>query len=54
MKFIITKNKESADTLIKLGFELLNHTGGQWVFLNNKKIMFSNLKNVSFTNIWYA
>lgn len=50
-KFIITTNSDSADILMKLGFQLVNHTGGQWVFLNSDKLVFSNLKNVSFSNI---
>lgn len=50
-KFIITTSAESADWLIKKGFDLVQQQGNKWVFLNNGKLVFSNLEKVSFSNI---
>lgn len=52
-KFIITTSAESADWLIKKGFDLVQQKDGCWVFLNNGRLVFSNLEKVSFSNILY-
>ncbi len=52
-KFIITTSAESADWLIKKGFNLVQQQDGRWVFLNNGRLVFSNLEKVSFSNILY-
>ena len=49
-KFIITKNDQSADLLLKTGFKLVNQSGDQWVFLNEGKMLFNNLSGLVYTN----
>nr|DAZ81448.1 MAG TPA: hypothetical protein [Caudoviricetes sp.] len=49
-KFIITKNDESADLLLKTGFKLLKQDGDQWIFLNDAKMLFNNLSGLVYTN----
>lgn len=49
-KFIITKNDQSADLLLKTGFKLVNQSGDQWVFLNDGKMLFNNLSGLVYTN----
>ena len=49
-KFIVTTSEESAEILEAAGFELISYSTGQWTFLNNGKLQFSNLKKISFTN----
>ena len=50
MKFIITTDKDSADLLLKSGFQLVNQSSSQWTFLNEGKMLFHNLKNIAYTN----
>lgn len=50
-KFIITTSADTADVLTKIGFKLVQQSDGKWTFLNNNKLVFSNLKNVSYSNI---
>ena len=49
-KFIITKNDESADLLLKTGFKLLKQDWDQWIFLNDAKMLFNNLSGLVYTN----
>ncbi len=49
-KFIVTNNVETADLLLKTGFQLLNKTGNQWTFLNDGKMLFNNLNDLIYTN----
>lgn len=49
-KFIITTSEVSAEMLEVAGFELISHSSGQWTFLNNGKMQFSNLEKITFTN----
>lgn len=53
-KFIITTSAESADWLIKNGFDLVQQQWDKWVFLNNGKLVFSNLEKISFSNILHV
>ena len=48
-KFIVTNNVETADLLLKTGFQLLNKTGNQWTFLNDGKMLFNNLNDLIYT-----
>lgn len=49
--FIKTKDKSTADMLIKFGYTLLKKDSGVWTFVNNgKKENFSDCKNMAFTN----
>ena len=50
-KFIVTTSADTADVLTKIGFKLVQQSDGKWTFLNNNKLVFSNLKNVSYSNI---
>lgn len=49
-KFIITTSEVSAEMLEAAGFELISQSSGQWTFLNNGKMQFSNLEKITFTN----
>lgn len=49
-KFLITQNPESAAILIRLGFNLVNENGKTWTFMNNKKIVFQKLDDVTSTD----
>lgn len=49
-KFIYTSSKESADTLKKLGFIVINESSNGWTFIYDKKIIFQKIDNVIFTN----
>jgi len=49
-KFIITTNDESASLLIQTGFHLVNHDGKQWTFLNDNRMLFSNLSDVVYSD----
>ena len=51
-KFIFTNNKESANQLKQLGFNLIKYTPEEtvWLFENNNKIYFDKIDNVAFTN----
>ena len=54
-KFIITTNDESASLLIQTGFHLVSQNGKQWTFLNDNKMLFSNLSDVVYSDklfIW--
>lgn len=53
MKFIATTDPETRDLLIKEGFVLIpdQTTNSRWVFINDKFEKFSDIKNVSLTNI---
>ena len=50
-KFIVTTSADTADVLSKIGFQLVQQSDGKWTFLNNNKLVFSNLKNISYSNI---
>lgn len=49
-KFIFTTSKETADILIQHGFVQIGEGGNCWVFLNDRKISFENLKDVALTD----
>lgn len=49
-KFIITTNDTSADLLLKTGFKLISQSGDQWTFLNDGKMLFNNLDDITYTN----
>lgn len=53
-KFIITTNPESAKSLEKAGYRLMNFTNNRYVFLNNNNknniALFDKLKDVAYTN----
>lgn len=49
-KFIITTNDTSADLLLKTGFKLISQSGDQWIFLNDGKMLFNNLDDITYTN----
>lgn len=51
--FIKTTSEDTANQLIKLGFELVGKNGGQWTFINKgiEGLQFSDLKNCATTNI---
>ena len=49
-KFIVTTSEDTANRLQQIGFKLIQHYGNQWTFLNDSKLTFSNIKNVSFSN----
>ena len=49
-KFIITTFAETAEYLKDAGFVLVSHSGNQWTFLNNSKMLFTHLENVAFTD----
>lgn len=48
--FIVTTSIETYETLIKLGFDLVCEQNGVFTFLNNSKLSFSNLKDITYTN----
>ena len=50
MKFIITTDSDSADLLLKSGFQLVNRNTNQWTFLNEGRMLFHNLKNIAYTD----
>ena len=54
--FIRTTSKDTADQLMKLGFELLNKGNGQWTFINKgtEGVRFSDIKDCAPTNILFA
>ena len=49
-KFIVTQNPESASILLKMGFNLVNENGKTWTFINNNKIVFQKLDDVTTTD----
>lgn len=54
--FIITMDKETANKLTKLGFQLLYNKDGQYTFLNCASINFTeeiniNTKKIAYTNV---
>lgn len=49
-KFIITTNDESASLLIQTRFHLVSQNGKQWTFLNDNKMLFSNLSDVVYSD----
>ncbi len=51
-KFIFTSNKDSANQLEQLGFNLIVFKPDDytWLFENNSKIYFENINDVVFTN----
>jgi hypothetical protein len=49
-KFIITTNEESAALLIHSGLKLVNQNERQWTFLNEGKLLFENIQNITYTN----
>lgn len=48
--FLFTTNKDSAELLEKMGFTLLSNSNNMWTFLNNKSLVFTNIKDVVPTN----
>lgn len=48
--FILTKSKETAEALVKEGFNLISRAEGMWFFLNDNKLTFSQNENVTYTN----
>lgn len=52
MGFIRTSSPETAEKLKKEGFQLMSEQNGMWEFLNdkNKKVSFSDMKNITLTN----
>lgn len=53
-RFIKVIDKKTAETLMKLGFQLVDDTNGFFTFLNTNKIKFSDeidLKNIQYSNI---
>lgn len=53
-KFLITSSQETAHNLIQNGYELIQTTKTQFVFINNTDIHFSSLNleksKIAFTN----
>ena len=49
-KFIITCNQNSATELVNLGLHLVSTDGNQWVFLNTKQLVFSEIDSLIYTN----
>lgn len=49
-KFIKTTDSETRDTLLKLGFKLIENDNSSWTFLNSEKLVFSDNK-VVYTDI---
>ena len=53
--FIMTTDKETADKLISVGFQLVSHSGNVYAFLNNAPKNFSfdevNKKKMTYTNM---
>lgn len=44
--FILTEDEATKNTLIKLGFQLVQAVGGSWLFLNDRNnIHFSDVNN---------
>lgn len=53
--FIFTQDKETADKLIKLGFNLIIKTGNSYTFENCNKLQFSediDMKKLTQTNMF--
>ena len=50
MKFLITQDRQAAEELKKLGFQVVSQIGSTWQFLNNEKLQFSHVPNVCATN----
>lgn len=48
--FILTTDKKSADYLLSYGLTLIHNDGNTWTFLNENKLLFSNLSNITYTN----
>lgn len=46
--FFVT-SKEDADKLIKLGFEMIDHSNGIYTFINDQRINFTDI-DVTYTN----
>ena len=53
--FIMTTNKETAQQLIDLGFELVSKNGSQYTFLNKgtEALQFFDKKDLVTTNMLY-
>ena len=53
--FITTTDKETADKLISVGFQLMSHSSGVYTFLNQAPTNFSfdevDKKNMVYTNM---
>lgn len=53
--FITTIDKETADKLISVGFQLVSHSGNAYTFLNQAPINFSfneiDKKKMTYTNM---
>lgn len=50
MNFVMTKDEETANALLKAGFQIIQAVGDSWVFMNdNKKMMFTKDKNLKLT-----
>ena len=52
-KFLYTKDKITADTLQKIGYQQIQSNNGVYVFLNTEKIQFQN-NNIDTTKIKYS
>ena len=50
MKFIVTKDAETASKLEKLGYNLITKQENTWTFLNDKKLSFSEKEKIVETN----
>ena len=50
MHFLMTTNKNSAEELTKLGFQLVSKNDNSWIFLNNENLKFSHVGGVVPTN----
>lgn len=51
--FIMTTFENTANQLINEGFKLINKSGNQWTFLNDKKKNFSGKEGIVETNHLY-
>lgn len=52
--FIKTKNKETAEKLIKLGFNLITQFGEEYIFENDSITTFDKNDDVEFSNTMYG
>lgn len=49
-KFIYTNNTETKSVLYNAGYPLLKQVNGGWVFINIKKLKFSTLSDVVYSD----
>lgn len=50
-RFIVTSNEDTAFLLEQSGFNLITKQDGKFYFVNNNKIVCTNLKDIAYTNI---